>query len=88
MRGDNQKLIQLLGVVLEHVLQVLDGGCERHVGSQPQVDDTSVRLAMAKDELTEVKIVGDENVPLLLGEAEHLDVREAGRMIPATRIAS
>lgn len=65
------------------MVQAFNDGRERHVGSQPQVDDAGVRLAMAKDEFAEVSIVGDEDALFRLGKTEYLNVREAGRVVTA-----
>src|SRR5512144_1037553 len=53
------------------------------VGGEPQIDDARVRLAMAKDELTEIAVIGDKDAALALGYGEDLLIGQSMGIVTA-----
>lgn len=47
------------------------------VGGEPQIDDARVRLAMAKDEFTEIAVIGDKDAALPLRYGKDLLVGQS-----------
>lgn len=83
MSSDHEKLIELVGVVSENVVQPFDRHSNRNVVAKAQVDHSRVRLALTKDEFAKVAVIGDQDAPLGVREAQHFSVRQAWRMLAA-----
>ncbi|HEV2107769.1 MAG TPA: hypothetical protein VGR16_05860 [Thermomicrobiales bacterium] len=81
--GDNQEAVELINVCREHMVDALDLGLKVSVVIQPEENDPGIRSALAKDELAEIAIVGDEDAVLAGGNSEHVGVPHAVWMVAA-----
>jgi hypothetical protein len=77
---DYQELIQPIGVIAEDVVQASD--LHREVGLfEAKQDDTGVEIALAEDQLAEVKILGNDRSLLSSGCGENLRVPKSSRVL-------
>ena len=80
--SDDQKSVEAVSVMGQHVFEARRGE-SKAVGGKTQVNDTRVRLAMAKDELPKITIIGDEDASLPLRDGQHLLIGQARGMVTA-----
>ncbi len=52
-------------------------GCNIGVVAQAEVNDSSMRMEVLKDELPEVAIVGNKDASLTVGEGKNVTIRQA-----------
>jgi hypothetical protein len=69
----HKKLIELVFVVPEHMLQSLDSQGEMGV-RESKIQDSSMRLTMTKYELSEVSVVRNQDTPLAVRNREDITI--------------
>jgi hypothetical protein len=83
--GDDYVPIEVARVAAKCVAETLDFERKICVGAEAQIDYASVGVPVAKDELTEVSIVGNQCPPLAEGDGEDLLVFQARWIINRNR---
>ena len=79
--GDDQELVQIVGVVTEQESETGHLQGELGASAETEQDHPDVWLAMAKDQLAEITVVGDKHASFGMGKGKDLDVGEAGRIV-------
>lgn len=82
MLGDDEELIQFSTVGGKHIVESF-GANDEACGVKVKVDHAGMRLAVDKNQLTEISIISDENPLLGDGDRENLSVLQIARMIGA-----
>lgn len=80
---DDQEAVELINVCREHMVNARDLGIKVSVITQPEKNDAGMRLALPKDELAKIAVVGDEDAALTTGNSEHVGVPHAVGMVVA-----
>src|SRR5512147_2703433 len=62
---DDEELVEAVSVLGQHGFQTRRSESKAE-GGKTQIDDARVRLAMAKDEFTEIAVIGDKDATLPL----------------------
>lgn len=81
--GDNQELIELIGMVSEDMAKPDNFQAKIGVGAQPKIDNAHVRLATMEHERTKVAVVGNEHPLFTNGDGKHLKVWQTRRIVAA-----
>jgi hypothetical protein len=79
---NDEKPVEALGLMGQHVFQARRSESEAE-GSETQIDDARMRLTVAKNELTKIAVIGDQDAALALGYGKNLLVGQSRGIVTA-----